>query len=74
MSDFILFIIVLGTLIIGHELGHELCDFLDICEKANLMYGVNDRTKLRLRHRKVKKLYPPGTGPAEEQQWDTMPR
>ncbi|MDH5257219.1 MAG: hypothetical protein OEX07_04405 [Gammaproteobacteria bacterium] len=57
--------------VIGHELGHQLCGFKDICEKANLMYGVNSRTSKRLRHRPIDRLYG-GTG--KEKQWLTMNR
>ena len=57
--------------VVGHELGHQLATFEDICEKANLMYGVNDRTALRLRHREIDKLYPGGGG---EKQWLQIPR
>jgi len=57
--------------VIGHELGHGVCGFLDICEKANLMYGVNSRTSMRLRHRPLDKLY---SGAGTEKQWFTMNR
>ncbi len=57
--------------VIGHELGHQLGSFKDICEKANLMYGVNSRTSKRLRHRPLDSLYPGGSA---EKQWLTLPR
>lgn len=57
--------------VIGHELGHQLGTFKDICETANLMYGVNDRTSTRLRHRPLDSLYPRG---AAEKQWLKLPR
>lgn len=57
--------------VIGHELGHELGKFKDICETANLMYGVNDRTSKRLRHRPLDSLYPGGSA---EKQWLKLPR
>lgn len=57
--------------VIGHELGHELGKFKDICETANLMYGVNSRTSMRLRHRPLDSLYPGG---AAEKQWLKLPR
>ena len=57
--------------VVGHELGHQLATFLDVCEKSNLMYGVNDRTSLALRHRPLEKLYP---GSGNEQQWFKIPR
>jgi len=56
--------------VVGHELGHELFSFKDVCEVANMMYGVNDRTSLRLRHREIDKLYP---GSGGEKQWFTIP-
>lgn len=57
--------------VVGHELGHQLATFKDVCEKANLMYGVNDRTALRLRHREMDRLYP---GSGTEKQWFQIPR
>jgi hypothetical protein len=57
--------------VIGHELGHQLAGFDDICETANLMYGVAEvRANLHLRHRGLPKYY----GGGDEEQWYTMNR
>lgn len=56
---------------VGHELGHELGGFLDICEKANLMWSSADCQKPRLRHRELERYYP---GSGGDKQWTTIPR
>lgn len=56
---------------VGHELGHQLCSFVDICEVANLMFGTSDCSSTRLRHRQIDRYYP---GSGGEKQWLTIPR
>jgi hypothetical protein len=55
---------------VGHELGHTLASWSDVCERNNLMYG-GPETGQHLRHRPVTKYYDLA---ANDEQWKGMTR
>ena len=52
----------------AHELGHQLVDWVDVCEKDNVMFG-GSTTGSKLRHRKLKKYYDTS---GTQEQWKSM--
>ena len=52
----------------AHELGHQLVDWVDLCEKDNVMFG-GSTTGSKLRHRKLKQYYDTSK---DQEQWKKM--